>query len=58
MEHLLNALAFAALLAAQFLAVVFVGSQRKCISPEDPRNIWLSSERRDHRNSVREEMSR
>jgi hypothetical protein len=34
MEHLLSALAFAGLLAAQFLAVVFVAGERKRISRE------------------------
>jgi hypothetical protein len=37
MEHVLSALAFAGLLAAQFLGVVFVASERKRILRGDPR---------------------
>jgi HD-like signal output (HDOD) protein len=46
MEHLLSALAFAGLLAAQFLAVVFVAGNRKHISREGYKISESSSENR------------
>jgi hypothetical protein len=51
MEHFFSALAFAGLIAAQFLAVVFVArgkiqSSDTRITSDDPRDkrIWLFSE--------------
>ena len=54
MEHLFSALAFAGLIAAQFLAVVVVAHEHRKARPSDPRapcdddprtrNIWLFSE--------------
>jgi hypothetical protein len=53
MEHLLSALAFAGLIAAQFLAVVFVAHEQRKPRSSDTRtlsadvrrkNIWLLSE--------------
>jgi hypothetical protein len=52
MEHLFSAVAFAGLIAAQFLAVVFVAHEHRKIRSSDARtsrdarnrNIWLFSE--------------
>jgi hypothetical protein len=66
MEHLLSAVAFAGLIAAQFLAVVFVAHEHRKVRASDTRtssadvpnkNFWLFSEYTAPRKFTDEEVS-